>query len=272
MPNAAIDRVRDAVTERAELPNMSLLEHLDELRKRVVYSAIGIAVGFAACWGFWRRIFDIMQRPVAKAMAINHLSPQLVYTNPMDPFNLQIKIALVAGIFVACPWILYQVWQFITPALYRDEKRYVLPFLVSTVGLFIGGGLFGYYLVYPQALTFLVHQGTEIKNAVPMITINEYVSLLMTIELGLGLVFELPILIFFLALMGIVDAKFLIKNFRYAVLIMFVIAAILSPTPDIMSMVTFALPMIILYVFSIGIAYMVHPTRRKARAERQAQA
>ncbi len=267
MPNLSVDRVREAVMDRAELPNMSLLEHLDELRKRVVFSAIGIAVGFAACWGFWKRIFDVMQQPVMKAMVQNHLDPHLVYTNPMDPFNLQIKIALIAGIFVSCPWVLYQVWQFISPALYRHEKGYVLPFLFSTVGLFIGGGLFGYYLVYPSTLTFLVHQGTEIKNAVPMITINEYVSLLMTIELGLGLVFELPTLIFFLALMGIVDAKFLIKNFRYAVLIMFVIAAVLSPTPDIMNMTLFALPMIVLYVLSIGIAYMVHPTRRKARRE-----
>jgi len=131
---------------------------------------------------------------------------------------------------------------------------------------FVGGGFFGYYLVYPQALTFLIHQGTEIQNVQAMITINEYVSLLLTIELGLGLVFELPILIFFLALLGIVDSRFLIKNFRYAVLIMFIIAAILTPTPDVMSMTTFALPMILLYVVGIGIAHLVHPKRRKARA------
>ncbi|MBV9670435.1 MAG: twin-arginine translocase subunit TatC [Acidobacteriales bacterium] len=267
MPESAVDRVREAVTERAELPNMSLLEHLEELRKRVIHASIGIAVGFAACWGLWRRIFDVMQQPVFKAMSRNHVDPHLVYTNPLDPFNLQVKIAFVAGIFLSCPWVLYQVWQFISPALYRHEKRYALPFLVSTVGLFLAGGFFGYYLVYPQALTFLIHQGTEIQNAQAMITINEYVSLFMTIELGLGLVFELPILIFFLALMGIVDARFLTKNFRYAVLIMFIIAAILTPTPDVMSMTTFAAPMILLYIIGIGIAYLVHPKRRKARAQ-----
>ncbi|GAC1648800.1 MAG: hypothetical protein NVS9B15_07730 [Acidobacteriaceae bacterium] len=267
MSESAVERVREAVMDRAELPNMSLLEHLEELRKRVVYSAIGIAVGFGCAWGFWRHIFDVMQQPVFKAMLRNHLDPHLVYTNPLDPFNLQVKIALVAGIFLSCPWVLYQVWQFISPALYRHEKRYVLPFLFSTVGLFVGGGLFGYYLVYPQALTFLIHQGTEIQNAQAMITITEYVGLFLTIELGLGLVFELPILIFFLALMGIVDARFLVKNFRYAVLIMFVIAAILTPTPDVMSMTTFALPMILLYVVGIGVAYLVHPKRRKQRRE-----
>jgi sec-independent protein translocase protein TatC len=266
MPDTAVDRVREAVQDRAELPNMTLLEHLEELRKRIVYSALGIMVGFAACWGFWRRIFEVMQRPVERAMVTNGLKPSLVYTNPMDPFNIQIKIALVAGIFASSPWVLYQVWSFISPALYRNEKKYVVPFMVATVGLFIAGGAFGYFFMYPQVLTFLTHQGTEMHNVAPMITINEYVGLLMTIELALGVVFELPILIFFLALMGIVDAKFLWKNFRYAVLIIFVIAAILTPTPDIMSMTTFAMPMIALYTLSIGIAYLVHPKRRKKTA------
>jgi len=266
MLDSAVERVRGAVSERAELPNMSLLEHLEELRKRVILSVVGIVVGFFACWGLWRRIFDFMQQPVLKAMARNHLDPHLVYTNPMDPFNLQVKIALVAGIFLSCPWVLYQIWQFISPALYRQEKKYVLPFLFSTVGLFLAGGAFGFYVVYPNALTFLIHQGTEIQNAQAMITINEYVSLLLTIELGLGIVFELPILIFFLALMGIVDSRFLIKNFRYAVLIMFIIAAVLTPTPDVMSMTAFATPMVILYIVSIGIAHLVHPKKRKERA------
>lgn len=270
MPNLFLEDVREKIAERAELPNMSLLEHLEELRKRVVLSAVGIVVGLALCWHWWERIFNIMQEPIFQAMRAQHLEPHLVYTNPVDPFNMQIKIALTAGIFVACPWILWQVWQFISPALYRNEKAYVLPFMASTIGLFVGGGLFGYFIVYPASLDFLVHQGTLMKNAVPMITITEYMNLFLTIELGLGAVFELPIVIFFLALMGIVSARFLWKNFRYAILVIFVIAAILCPTPDILNMTIFALPMIVLYVISIGIAYMVHPSRRKARAQEAA--
>lgn len=265
MPEYAVAEAIEQRTTAAELPSMSLLEHLEALRKAIVRSALGIIVGFAVCWSFWARIYDIVQQPIVKALTRNKLDAHLVYLNPMDPFNMQIKITLVAGIFLACPWVLYQVWLFISPALYRNEKRFVFPFMFSTVLLFIGGGLFGYYFVYPQALQFLVEQGTKMKGALPMITITEYMSLFMTIELGLGLVFEMPILIMFLALMGMVDSKFLIKNFRYAVLAIFVVAAVLTPTPDVMSMTTFALPMIVLYVISIGLAYLVHPTRRKKR-------
>jgi len=124
------------------------------LRKRIVYSAIAVAIGFFACWGFAGRIYGVMQRPIMDALARNHLSAKLVYVNPIEPFNLYLKVGMMAGLFVASPFVLYQLWCFISPGLYRHEKRYVLPFMVSTIGLFLAGGYFGYKVVLPQALVF----------------------------------------------------------------------------------------------------------------------
>jgi len=244
------------------MPTMGFLDHLEELRKRLVYSIAAVGVGFFACWWKVEKIYDVMQRPIMDVLKANGMSEKLVYLNPTEPFNLYLKIAALAGLFLTSPFVLYQVWMFISPGLYRNEKRYAVPFMVSTIFLFITGGYFGYKIVYPRALGFLIHFGRQFQ---PMITIGEYTSLFLSIILGMGLIFEMPILIFFLALMGIVSAGFMWKNFRYAILIIFVIAAIVTPTPDILNMCIFAAPMIFLYVFSIGIAYFVHPKQRKAR-------
>ncbi len=150
--------------------------------------------------------------------------------------------------------------MFISPALYRHEKRYVLPFLVSTVALFLAGGFFAYRIVYPQALEFLLGYSAQFK---PMITVSEYTDLFLAIMLGLGLVFELPVLAFFLSYMGMVSARWLWKNLRYSILIIFGIAAIVTPTTDIMNMCIFAAPMVALYLVSIGIAALFHPSRRR---------
>jgi sec-independent protein translocase protein TatC len=249
------------------MPTMGFLGHLEELRRRLVYSIAAVAVGFFACWWRVERIYDIMQRPIMNALKANGMSEKLVYLNPTEPFNLYLKIAALAGLFLTSPFVLYQVWMFISPGLYRNEKRYVVPFMVSTIALFAGGGYFGYKVVYPQALGFLIHFGRQFQ---PMITIGEYTSLFLSIVLGMGLIFEMPILIFFLSLMGIVSAAFMWKNFRYAILLIFIIAAIVTPTPDILNMCIFAAPMVALYVFSIGIAWFVHPTRRRARQEKKA--
>jgi sec-independent protein translocase protein TatC len=204
-----------------------------------------------------------MQRPIIQALSSHQLDTQLVYLNPTEPFNIYMKIGLMAGLFVASPFILYQVWAFIAPGLYRHERRYVLPFMFSTVGLFLAGGYFGYRIVYPAALDFLVGYGKGLR---PMITIGEYTDLFMTIILGLGVVFEMPILVFFLALMGLITPGWMWKNLRYSILIIVVIAAILTPTTDIMNMCVFAAPMVVLYILSIGVAWLVHPKRRKKRA------
>jgi sec-independent protein translocase protein TatC len=156
--------------------------------------------------------------------------------------------------------------MFISPGLYRNEKRYVTPFMVSTIALFSAGGYFGYRIVYPRALEVLIGFG---KQFTPMITISEYTSLFLSIILGMGLIFEMPILIFFLALMGIISAGFMWKNFRYAILIIFIIAGVVAP-PDVLSMCIFAAPMVGLYIVSIGVAWLVHPTQRRARMEKKA--
>lgn len=257
-----VDRARAAVSERAELPGMSLMEHLEELRRRIIRAALSIVVGFAIAWGFHDQIYGFMQRPIVFALKAHHLSTKLNYFNPIDPFNMYLEISLLAGCIIAAPYVLYQVWMFISPGLYSHEKRYVMPFMASTVGLFLAGAYFGYRWVYPESLDFLLSFSSQFH---PIIEINEYTHLFLTVILGLGITFELPIVVFFLSLFGIVSPKFLWKNFRYAILVIFIIAAIITPTPDILTMCVFATPMLSLYVLSIGISYMVHPARRKAR-------
>jgi sec-independent protein translocase protein TatC len=255
-----------STSAKDEMPTMGFLDHLEELRKRIVYSGIAVAIGFFVCWGYAEHIYAIMQRPIMDALHRNGLSAKLVYVNPTEPFNLYLKVGLMAGLFVTSPFVLYQLWCFISPGLYRNEKKYVLPFMVSTIGLFIAGGYFGYKVVLPQALVFLIGYGKDFQ---PMITLGEYSSLFLTLIVGMGVIFEMPILIFFLALMGIVTSGWMWRNIRYAVLGIFVVAAIVSPTPDILNMCIFAAPMIALYVLSIVIAWLVHPTQRQKRAEKK---
>lgn len=250
-----------------ELPAMSFLQHLEELRVRIIHALVAVGVGFCACWYYAERIFAYVQRPMMEALANHHLDTQLVYLNPTEPFNMYLKVGFIAGLFVASPYVLYQVWAFIAPGLYRNEKRYVLPFMVSAVGLFIAGGYFGYHVAFSAALDFLVGYGKQFK---PMITIGEYTDLFLTIIVGLGVIFELPILVFFLSLMGIVNARWMWNNLRYSILVIFIIAAIVTPTTDIMNMCLFAAPMVGLYLVSIGVAYIVHPSRRKARQAKEA--
>jgi len=253
--------------EKDTMPTMGFLDHLEELRKRIIRSVIYVAAGFCVCWWKVERIYDFMQRPMMDALRANGMSEKLVYTNPTEPFNLYLKVAALAGLFLTSPLVLYQVWLFIAPGLYRKEKKYVVPFMVSTIFLFTAGGYFGYKFVYPYALNFLVGFSKQFQ---PMITINEYTSLFLTVILGMGLIFEMPILIFFLALMGIVSAGFMWKNFRYAILVIFIIAAIVTPTTDMLNMCIFAAPMVVLYAISIGVAWLVHPKQRAKRREKQA--
>ena len=266
MPEVATE-VPTQDNEKESMPTMGFLDHLEELRKRVIYCILFVAAGFFVCWGYADRIYAVMQRPIMTALRNHHLPETLVYLNPTEPFNLYLKVAALGGLFLTCPFVLYQVWLFVAPGLYRYEKRYVAPFLFSTVALFVTGGYFGYKIVYPAALDFLSGYGARFQ---PMITIAEYTQLFLTIILGMGLIFEMPILIFFLSLMGIVSAGFMWKNFRYSILIIFIIAAIVTPTTDILNMCIFAAPMIALYLVSIGVAWLVHPKQRAARREKKA--
>ena len=256
-PADAIDKAREVVTERAELPGMTLMQHLDELRKRIVRSAIFLALGFIAAWTFHDRFVGFIQAP------LNRIGKKLVFTHPMDPLNLDLQVSLVAGAILASPFILYQVWLFIAPGLYKKEKRFVVPFMAATVGLFLTGASFGYFYVLPGALQILIVDFGH--NFTPMVTIEEYIGFFLSIILGLGISFELPILIFFLALFGIVSPRFLWKNIRYAILAVFIVAACICPSPDPWTMCIYAIPMLVLYLVGIAVAWRVHPSRRKAK-------
>jgi sec-independent protein translocase protein TatC len=257
-----VDSVRAAVTDRAELPGMSLMEHLTELRKRLIHSTVYLLIGFCIAYAFHVRLYGIIQKP------LNDLHIALNYTHPTDPLNLYLKTALYGGIILASPFILYQLWLFIAPGMYANEKRYVVPFMAATIFLFFSGAWFGYHWVFPGALKVLI--GGFGKNFNPVLTIEDYTNFFLAVILGLGVTFELPILIFFLALFGIVDAKFLVQHIRYAILAIFIIAAIICPTPDPIGMCLFASPMLVLYLIGVGIAFLVHPARRKAREAKKA--
>jgi sec-independent protein translocase protein TatC len=253
----AIGKARLAVTERAELPGMSLMEHLDELRKRIVHSALFLAAGFIVAWLFKDWLLNFLQKPLLK------IGKSLVFTHPMDALNLYLQVALLAGAIIASPFILFQVWLFIAPGLYQKEKRFVVPFMSATVGLFLAGASFGYFYVLPGAMKILIIDMGH--NFTPMITIEDYSSFFLSIILGLGISFELPILIFFLAMFGIVSPRFLWKNIRYAILAVFIVAAIICPSPDPWTMCIYAIPMLALYLIGIAVAWYVHPSRRKAK-------
>ena len=260
MSSPVLEKAQQRTSE--EMTGMSFLEHLEELRRRIIYSFLFILGGFGVSWWFHEQIFALMQKPIMAALRSHDLEQKLVYLNPTDPFNMYLKISFLAGVFVASPFVLYQIWLFISPGLYRHERRYVMPFMFSTVGLFLAGGLFAYKMVYPAALDFLIGWSAQFK---PMITIGEYTDLFLTIIVGLGIVFEMPILVFFLALMGIVTAGWMWRNLRYSILVIFIIAAVITPTTDIMNMCIFAAPMIVLYLISIAIAWFVHPAQRRKR-------
>jgi len=239
---------------------MTFFEHLVELRKRIINSLIAIAIGAFVGVYVAKYVINYVTHPMLKALSDAHLEPKLIYTHPAGFFNLIITLGIYIGIVLASPVVLYQIWLFVAPALYKHERSAITGFLVSTVFLFLAGIAFGYFVTLPYILKFLVSfQGP----VVPMISINEYFDLTLLILLGLGLVFELPILVFFLSLFGIVTPKFLWKNIRYAVLIIAVVAAVITPTPDAMTMLIFMAPMIGLYFVGIAVSAMV--VRKKER-------
>jgi sec-independent protein translocase protein TatC len=241
-----------------ESGKMSFLEHLDELRRRLVRVATYIGIGFVASFYFCKDIYRFLSAPITRSLPAG---TKLAYTNPTDPFTLYIKVAVLAGIFLTIPFSLYEVWKFIAPGLYRKEKRYIVPFLVSSVLLFVGGGAFCYYVVLPQAYGFLLRIG---EDFMPVIKIDEYLDLTNTMILGFGLVFEMPVIVAFLSLFGLVSAKFLWTKFQYAIVIIVAAAAMLSPTGDAFNLMIWAAPMVVLYLISIGIAALFGWRRRRA--------
>jgi sec-independent protein translocase protein TatC len=244
---------------------MSFLQHLEELRSRIIRALIGVGVAFAASVFFMDKLWDIVSRPAVSALTALKYDPELVQISPMEAFNIiWVKLPILCSIFLASPWILYQVWAFISPGLYRRERRWAAPFVLGSAGLFIAGGLFAYFVAFRFGLTFLlgIGRGNSVK---PMVSITEYFDLFVNVTLGVGLVFELPVVIFFLTLLRIVTPSFLISHSRYAILGIFILAAIVTPTPDVFNLMLFATPMCLLFYVGIFAGYLLVLHRENRR-------
>lgn len=239
-----------------ELPRMGLMDHLEELRRRIVRSLVAFIVCFLACWGFAGRIYEFLAQPIYRLRP----DEKLVFLGIVDPFILYVKVAALAAIFIASPYVLYQVWAFVAPGLYKREKRMAVPFIFFGSLLFLAGGAFAYYVAFPFAVDFLLGVGKQFE---PQITVTHYLSFLMTVILGLGLMFEMPTLIFLLSRLGVVTPAFLLRHSRWAILMIFVIAAVITPTPDVINLLIFALPTILLYFVGVAVAAFFSPRPEK---------
>jgi sec-independent protein translocase protein TatC len=237
--------------------HMSFLDHLEEVRSRIIKVLIAITVTFIACWSFVEDIYLIVSIPIIDALD----GKAMVFTNPTQPFNLFLKVAFLASVFLASPFILAQVWLFIAPGLYKHERRYAIPFILSATILALTGAAFGYYIAFPFALDFLINWG-ERAGLEAMIDATQYFNLFLTIEMGLGLIFQIPPVIFVLSRIGLVSAGFLLRNTKYAVLISFIVAAVITPTADIPNMMIMAGPMILLYLVGVIVAFLFGKKRR----------
>lgn len=239
------------------------MSHLEELRKRLIRSFIAVGVAFCGAFYFAEDLFKILMRPLTKELPEGQT---LIFTGLTEMFFTYLKTALVAGILVASPVIFYQAWKFIAPGLYQNEKRYVIPFVVSSSILFTGGALFGYFIVFPYGFQFFLGFETEIIRAMP--SVKEYFSLASKLLLAFGLVFELPVLMFFMSKMGLVTVPFLKKNRKYAILLSFIAAAILTP-PDPTTQCMMAVPIIFLYELGIFVARFARPAKKEEGAEEE---
>jgi sec-independent protein translocase protein TatC len=248
------------VSRSEDLPRMSLLEHLEELRKRIFRALIALFVAFIPCWIYVDDIFDFLAAPIQRIQP----GIRLAFLGLTDPFILYFKVALLAALFAASPFVLYQLWAFVAPGLYRREKRLAIPFVFFTTVFFLAGGAFAYLVAFPFAAKFLLGMGANFQA---VITIEKYFGFLLTVILGLGLMFELPIFILLLSLIGVVTPRFLLRHFRHAVVVIFIIAAIITPTPDIVNLCIFALPALALYLLGVGAAYLAERFRKKKEAE-----
>ncbi|MEE9179553.1 MAG: twin-arginine translocase subunit TatC [Vicinamibacteria bacterium] len=230
---------------------MTFLEHLDELRRRIIISLLAVVIAFALCFTFAKQIFDFLMGPLRAALPPGG---ELIATAVPEIFLLYLKMSFFAGIFLASPIILSQVWLFVAPGLYRNEKRYAVPFIFLGTGFFLGGASFGHFVVFPYAAHFLTTFGGDSIDI--LLTVSLVFGFYSKFILGMGLVFEIPTLVFVLARMGLVTPGFLWAKFKYAVLLIFVTAAIITPTPDVVTQSLLAIPMIGLYILSIGIAWL----------------
>ena len=230
---------------------MSFLEHLDELRKRIVWALLSVVIGFVIACFFIGRIFAFIMAPMQAALATGQT---LIYTEPTEALMLYLKMALLVGVLIGSPGVMTQVWLFVAPGLYANEKKLAIPFVAMSSFFFIAGAVFSHYVVFPLTWQFFQSFSTDQLTFMPRIepAFGLYVKLMLTF----GLIFQMPTLVLFLARMGIVTARFLVRNMKYAILIMFIIGAVLSPGTDPVGQALMAGPMFILYLISIGLAWL----------------
>lgn len=239
---------------------MSFLEHLDELRKRLIQSIIGIAVGCAIAFALISRIFHFIMVPLQQMLPEGG---RMITTAPTEYFMLHIKVGLVAGLVIAAPWVLWQVWLFVAPGLYSQEKRFAVPFVIGSSLFFFAGAAFAHYVAFRVVWRFFIDFGSD-EFVVFMPRVGEVFSLYVKIMLGLGVVFQMPILVLALARMGMITAGFMIRNFKYALLIIAVLGALLSPGGDIVGQMVMGGPMLVLYTLSIGVAWVFQKRERNS--------
>ncbi len=235
---------------------MSFLEHLEELRVRLIHSVIALAAAFLFCCIFTTQIFHFLSQPLRKAVP----DIKFIYTEPTEGFMLYMKMAFFIGIFLAAPYVLYQVWAFIAPGLYAHEKAYAVPFIVFGSFFFLLGGAFGHFILFPATFQYLGKIGGDEMQFLPRV--SDYFDFYSWFVLALGLCFQLPIVIFVLARIGIVTPGFLMRNFKFAFLAAFVISAVITPSGDVVNQTALALPIVALYLLGVLVAWMFGKPRQ----------
>ena len=251
------DRIDDDPDE-SHLSGKSLLRFLDEFRRRIVYCATAVAVGVVVTFAFINQIFEFVFRPIRSVLPPGS---KMIYTQPGEAFSIFVQIALMAGVIVAAPFVMYQVWRLIAPALYLKQKKLVIPFVLMTTAGFVAGALFNHYIVFRWMMVFFSSFNSPGLTFMPRL--DDVFGLYMKMLFGMAIVFQMPTMVYFLAKMGLVTARFLIGHLKYAILIIFIAAATITPTGDMTTQTLFALPMIGLYLISIVIAWIVGPAARR---------
>ena len=261
-PHAGSRALPGDVEQDDEGGKMSFLDHLDELRRRLVASALSLAVGAGVAFAFIDRIFEFIMRPLYEKLPAGS---KLTYIEPTEAFMLYVKIGLLAGLVIAAPLIMWQLWLFIAPGLYAHEKRFALPFILLSTLCFVGGAAFSHYVVFPFTWVFLASFSTDYMMFTPRI--EAVFSLYAMMLVVMGVIFEMPPVVLALARMGLVTAGFLWRHIKYAILIIFVAAAVLTPTGDPYTQTLLAGPMVGLYILSIGLAWLVGKRKKPSEPE-----